>query len=428
MTQSLTPAPATSNHLHRLLHYPSDLAGHVGALGPLTVPVHASHRWRQDLVAILEESGLTGRGGGAFPASRKLALVRSAGSGGTVVVNAMEGEPASDKDKLLLTRVPHLVLDGAQYLAALCRADRIVVSVPIGRDAVASAVAHAIAERVRYRYAPVREEVIRPPDRFIAGEESALINWSNSGSLAPVFRPDKGTALRIGRRPALVQNAETVAHVALIARHGSAPFRSRGLPDAPGTCLVTISGHVTQPGVVEVDQGTPLWDIAVRGLPTGPVQALLVGGYGGRWVGSEHFKVPYAPGPLRAIGATAGVGVVVVLGTESCGLAESARVAYYLATQGAGQCGTCVYGLPAIADDLSQLALGQGGPGVVGRLDRRLREVMGRGACRHPDGVAGMVTSALEVFRADLAVHTQGAPCPHWRRPTALRFPRPIGL
>ena len=149
--------------MHHLLGHPSDLRGHLDAHGPLNVALGRNGSWQQSLAASLEASGLTGRGGGAFPTSIKLALARSAGVGGTVVVNAMEGEPASDKDKLLLTRAPHLVLDGAQYLAALCRADRIVVCIPIGRDAVATAVSHAMAERTRHRYARVKEESSGPP-------------------------------------------------------------------------------------------------------------------------------------------------------------------------------------------------------------------------------------------------------------------------
>ena len=82
-----------------------------------------------------------------------------------------------------------------------------------------------------------------------------------------------------------MHNAETLAHFALIARHGPVPFRARGMTEEPGTCLVTISGAVAHPGVVEVDRGTPLWDIAMLSRPVEPVQALLVGGYGGTWVG-----------------------------------------------------------------------------------------------------------------------------------------------
>jgi NADH:ubiquinone oxidoreductase subunit F (NADH-binding) len=427
MMQSAIPAPSLSK-VHHLLGHPSDLKGHLESHGPLNVALGRTGSWQEGLAASLEDSGLTGRGGGAFPASIKLALARSGGAGGTVVVNAMEGEPASDKDKLLLTRAPHLVLDGAQYLASLCRADRIVVCVPVGRDVIASAVSHAMAERSRHRYAKVHEELDRPPDRFIAGEESALANWIVSGRSLPVFRPDKGTPLRLGSGQALVHNAETLAHVALIARHGPGPFRGRGMSEEPGSCLVTISGAVAQPGVVEVDRGTPLCDIATLSQPVEPVQALLVGGYGGTWVGPEHFGTPYASISLRTIGATAGVGVIVVLGETSCGLAESARIARYLADQSAGQCGPCVYGLPAIADDLARLARGEGDADIMVRLHRRLREVNGRGACRHPDGAVSMVHSALAVFATDTAAHGRGEPCPYWRRLTTLRFPRPIGL
>jgi NADH:ubiquinone oxidoreductase subunit F (NADH-binding) len=421
MTGSANVAPPMT-HVHQLLGQPSDLRGHLERHGPLNVPLRRNSSWQQGLIMSLEASGLTGRGGGAFPTSIKLTLARSAGHGGTVVVNAMEGEPASDKDKLLLTQAPHLMLDGAQYLAALCRADRIVVCVPKDRDAVASAVSHAMAERTRHGYARVEEELARPPDRFIAGEESALANWLDSGRSLPVFRPDKGTALRIGRRPALVHNAETLAHVALIARYGAEPFRRRGMAEEPGTCLVTISGGVAKPGVVEVDRGTPLSDIAGLSQPIGPVQAVLIGGYGGTWVGPECFGTPYASIPLRTIGAAAGVGVIVVLGNTNCGLTESARIVRYLATQSSGQCGPCLHGLPALADDLGRLARGQEGEATMTRLQHRLGEVNGRGACRHPDGAVNLVRSALAVFANDIAAHRRGEPCPHWRNSTTLRF------
>ena len=267
------------------------------------------------------------------------------------------------------------------------------------------------------------ETLLRPPDRFVGGEESALVNFVESGSSLPVFRPDKSVPLRIGRRPALVHNAETLAHVALIARWGPGPFRARGLAEEPGTCLVTIGGAVTNPGVVEVDRGTPLWDIALRGTPTEPPQAFLVGGYAGSWVGPDSFATPYASGSLRAIGARAGVGVIVVLGASSCGVAETARIVRYLAAQSSGQCGPCVYGLPALADDLERLTRGHADYNFLPRLRRRLGQVDGRGACRHPDGAVALVRSALTVFAVDVASHSAGAPCSHHRRPTSMRLP-----
>jgi NADH:ubiquinone oxidoreductase subunit F (NADH-binding) len=419
----VSEALPTTTGRYRLLGHPTDLAGHVATLGPAPLPTPPAPGWRDAFVSALEASGLSGRGGAGFPAAVKLAVAHAGGPGGTVLVNAMEGEPASDKDTLLLIRSPHLVLDGAQLLAAATGARRVTVCVPEGRHHVAAAVVRALDERLAAACAPVPEVMVRPPDRFIAGEESALARWVDSGESLPSFRPDKGTTLRTGRRGALVHNAETLAHVAMIARTGPDAFRGHGLVEDPGTSLVTISGAVEHPGVVEIDRGTPLLDVANRAVPTGPPQALLVGGYGGAWVDPAHFTTPYASLSLRAIGATAGVGIVVVLGREACGLMESARVAHYLAGQSAGQCGPCVYGLPAIADDLTRLARGQVDPGLRSRLDRRLRQVDGRGACRHPDGAVNLVRSALDVFAADVSLHANAGPCPHWNRPSQLRFP-----
>jgi NADH:ubiquinone oxidoreductase subunit F (NADH-binding) len=409
---------------YQLLGHPADLDGHCASLGPLALPGRRTRGWREAFGVLLAASGLAGRGGAGFPAARKLAVAQKAGPGGIVLVNGMESEPASDKDKLLLIRSPHLVLDGAQLLAAACDARRIVVCIPDGRDHVAAAVGRAIAERTAARYPrAASEELQRPPDRFIAGEESALAQWVQSGLVLPSFRPEKGTALRIGRGSALVHNAETLAHVAMIERTGPDAFRSRGLPDDPGTSLVTIGGAVTRPGVVEIDRGTPLLEIVARAAPADPPRALLVGGYGGSWLGPEHFATPYTSSSLRAVGAAAGVGVVIALGPAACGVAESARIAAYLAGQGAGQCGPCVYGLPAIAHDLAHLVRGRGDAGLLARLEGRLRQVEGRGACGHPDGAVRLVRSALRVFASDVMAHGAGAPCAHTQRASQLRFP-----
>ena len=180
--------------------------------------------------------------------------------------------------------------------------------------------------------------------------------------------------------------------------------------------------------MVEVDRGTPLRDIASLSRPVEPAQALLVGGYGGAWVGPEHFATPYASLSLRTIGASAGVGVIVVLGADACGVAESARIARYLAGQSAGQCGPCVFGLPAIADDLAALARGQRGR----RSDAATAPALGRGQRARgvpaPRWRGQPRAERVSVFAADVVAHEQGAPCAHALDPTVLRFPGPIAI
>jgi NADH:ubiquinone oxidoreductase subunit F (NADH-binding) len=345
-----------------------------------------------------------------------------------LVVNGMESEPASAKDKVLLTRAPHLVLDGAQLRAAACGAQEILVCIPQGADGIADAVNAAVYERAARRYSQVSEVLVRPPGGFVAGQESALAQWIDRGKALPTFRPDKSTPLRIGRLPALVHNTETLAHIALIARYGAESFRARGTGRQPGTCLVTIAGAVSRPGVVEVDWGTPLHDIAQRATPSDAPSALLIGGYGGTWVAPAHFATPYSPDALGALGIPVGVGVMVVLGPAACGLVESARIARFLAEESSRQCGPCTFGLPAIADDVTHLATGRPDPGLLTRLQHRLDQVDGRGACRHPDGAVGMVRSALTVFAADVSAHMKGDPCAQATRPSPLQLPGRVAV
>ncbi len=401
----------------------SSLAGHLAVHGRLEVPDHDDPRWRAALRAELAASGLLGRGGAAFPATAKWEAVARSGRRPLVVVNAMEGEPASAKDEALLACSPHLVLDGAEVAAAALGASEIVVCVADDRDPSARAVSGAIAERGRSGCSGKRLTVQRPPGRYVTGEESALAAWLDGRHARPVLRVDKSVPLTVRRRPLLVHNAETFSQVALVARHGAAWFRELGTGDAPGSTLVTVSGAVRHAGVFEVEFGTPVGELVRQAGPPDRPAGLLVGGYGGAWLGPELLSTPYAPGPLAAAGATAGVGIVVVLPTSSCGIAETARIARYMAGQSAGQCGPCVFGLPAIAEDLERLWAGVPDPGVLGRIERRADTVDGRGACRHPDGVARLVRSALAVFGDDARAHAAGRPCAAHAAPTVLRFP-----
>jgi NADH:ubiquinone oxidoreductase subunit F (NADH-binding) len=404
------------------------LSAHLAHHGPPPLPGPGDTSWPERFAATLDASGLTGRGGAAFPSSTKLRLVRSARGCPTLVVNAMEGEPASDKDRVLLSCVPHLVLDGAQLAACALNAARVVVAVADDRHDTARALMRAVAEREAATLAPVPIQVLRPPGRFVAGEESALVSWLSGGPGAPGWRPDKSIPLSIGRGAALVHNAETLAHMALVARYGPAAFRAAGLVDAPGTTLVTISGAVEHTGVYEVAMGTTLGEVVRRARPKSEVAAVLTGGFGGSWVPASALSTPYAPRPMAAVGGVVGAGVLVVLTSRACGIAETARVVRYMAGESAGQCGPCVFGLPAIADDLERLAVGTAEPDALRRLESRVASVDGRGACRHPDGVARMVRSALAVFAADAAAHAAGRPCPFRGEPSVLPTTRPATL
>jgi NADH:ubiquinone oxidoreductase subunit F (NADH-binding) len=272
----------------------------------------------------------------------------------------------------------------------------------------------------------VPTEVVRPPGGFLTGEESALASWLDGKRATPVFRTDKAVALRVKKSPILLHNAETLAHIALISRNGWRWFRELGTQASPGTALVTVSGAVERPGVHEVALGTPLRRIIEEASPTRGVAAVIAGGYGGAFIASEDLDVPYTSEDLALLGATTGAGVLAVVPLESCGVAETARVARYLARQSAGQCGPCTFGLPAIAGTLEEIWGGDAPSNAMSILRSRLREVNGRGACRHPDGAVRLVASAVRAFGADFSAHASGRSCKWANRPTALTFDRHV--
>ncbi|HVU72083.1 MAG TPA: NADH-ubiquinone oxidoreductase-F iron-sulfur binding region domain-containing protein [Mycobacteriales bacterium] len=395
-------------------------ADHVARHGALTLPRKKDER--AGLIDEVERSGLLGRGGAGFPIGRKLRTV-SAGKGKPVVVaNGAEGEPASHKDALLLSRAPHLVLDGIQLAAASIEASDAHLVVHRG-SAAATAVRRAVSERPA---GGVAVQVHELPHRYVASEESALVHWLNGGDAKPTFTPPRPFERGVRNRPTLVNNVETLAHLAYVARHGATWFRSAGDPDEPGTLLVTVSGDVPSAGVLEVPTGAAIGDvIAAAGGDLRRSQAVLVGGYFGTWLPAAHAaSVPMTHYALKAAGGALGAAILVVLGRDRCGLAETSRVVEYLAGENAGQCGPCFNGLPALAGAFTKLARGGWDERLGPHIDRWLAVVPGRGACRHPDGAMRFAASALGAFADDVAHHRSHGPCAHAPSASLLPVPR----
>jgi len=373
------------------------------------------------LIDELDGAGLVGHGGAWFPVSTKWRSVASSSRRRPVVVaNGAESEPASRKDALLLSRAPHLVLDGLALAADALGAHQAIVYVPAGSI---PAVEVAIEERRARRLDPIAIEIAEAPDAFLAGQESAVVNALNGRRLAvPSFVALTPIRERgVGGRPTLVQNVETLAHVALIARFGATWFRQVGTPENPGTMLLTVNAH-DGPVIVEAALGSSLRLAAgISAEELARTRGVLLGGYGGGWVSPKVFgELVVSDTAARRAGTTLGAGVVALLPGEVCPLAEMADVVRYMEGQGAGQCGPCVHGLAELADTLERLAYGgAGGPGTD-RVHEICNLVDGRGACRHPDGVARFVRSGLGVFADEAASHRGRGHCSQTRAMRAL--------
>lgn len=370
---------------------PTSHAEHLALTGPLR---HRSHAW---LVEAATAVRLLGRGGAAFPVAAKLASI-APGRHVEVVVNGSESDPTSFKDRVLLRRAPHRVLDGALLVAAALGTSRVTVAV---HDPEA---ARALAAACRERGDAAGVRLAPAGEGFVAGEVRALVSGLGGGPGVPGGRRTPPSSRGVGGRPTFASNAETYAQLALLGALGPQEYASVGSAAEPGTSLVTLFGDVPWAGVAEVPNGQPLDALTARAAPSRPV---LIGGYHGTWTTEPGLAVDR--GALAARGLSWGAGVVVVLPTSTCPVGELAAAARWLADQSVGQCGPCVFGLASIARDLARLH--RCDPVDVPDLRRRLGLVDGRGACAHPSGVVRFLATGLAAHQDDLARHSVGSGC-----------------
>jgi NADH:ubiquinone oxidoreductase subunit F (NADH-binding) len=404
------------------------LDAHLAVHGPLPRLPRQHRRVESPLIGRVERAGLRGRGGAGFPLASKLRAVARSRRRSVVVINVAEGEPASLKDKMLASKLPHLLLDGGQLAAEAVGADELIVCVCDSASDSVNGVAAAIEERRRQPGAAAAMHLATVPSDYVAGQEAALVNHLGGGPAIPTFTPPMIFEQGVRRRPTLMSNAETLAHLALIARRGSRWFRELGTAAQPGSALVTLSGPVAHPGVYEIEHGAPLASlIDAAGGTTAPVRAALLGGYAGSWIAGEFLHgIALSDEHLAPHGASLGAGVVLLLSDSSCPVAETARVTRWLASQSSGQCGPCVNGLQALARTVEEIAAGAAQADGNQRIERLASLVVRRGACGHPDGAVTFTLSALEAFAAEFADHALHGPCDACACSVELPLPQPV--
>jgi NADH:ubiquinone oxidoreductase subunit F (NADH-binding)/ferredoxin len=361
----------------------------------------------RELMELATGMKLRGRGGAGFPFAKKVQAVidscRKRDLPPIVVVNATEGEPAAWKDKALLCRAPHLILDGAALAADALDAEEIVIGVAddgVGFESLDAALSE--------RRMPVPTRIVQVPHRFISGEGGALVRGINGLAHIPPGVKTRASDNGVAGLPTLLSNAETFAQLAIGARIGPYEYAAVGNAREPGTVLLSVGGAAQHPAVVECATGTPLKEVLrLCGASIGP--GVLTGGFHGKWMTPEAVgQAEVSRESFQENGGSLGAGIVIPIGDDTCPLGEATQILQYLAGESAGQCGPCRLGLPDMARVFALVASGSSTPDAVRAA---AGVVKGRGACSHPDGTARFALSALEVFAADIALHSHGDGC-----------------
>lgn len=333
-------------------------------------------------------AGLGGRGGAGFPTAVKIRAGWEAGA--DLLVNVCDGERGAAKDAWVV----------AHHLADVVAGARLVA----GERAAGARYAAHRGTRTEALLRAAGLPVLPVPRRYVSSEESALVSLAHGGLGRPLDTPEpivRGARSASGRRlPAtLVLNAETLWRVAQIDRFGPDWFRGFGTPDDPGPRLVSVGGHVRAPNVVESAAGARVGDLVdAAGGADAEARVVLVGGLAGVFLTLEEARTTVwsSPGMARH-GGGLGPGVVEVLDPRRRFVDVVGGLLAHAASETAGQCGPCMFGLPAVAEAWARLA-DTGEPTALPPLTRLLHEIPGRGACHHPDGAVRLARSALRIL------------------------------
>jgi NADH-quinone oxidoreductase subunit F len=384
VAELLPGAPVTDLHLLG----PTEPLAEYQARGGYEALRSAQSASADEIIAAVREAGLTGRGGAGFPAAAKWEAARLHPAPRYLVVNAAEGEPGSYKDRHLLGRAPHQVLEGTLIAARAVAADEILVYINSEFQAAHQALADAIEELratdLASALVPIR--LLLENHVYIAGEETALLAVLMGRPAWPWPKPPYPTERGYLDHPTVVNNVETLAHVPVIVRRGAAWYREHR------PTLFSVTGDVARPGVFELPLGIPARDLIARAggpLPGDQVAAVLPGGYSLPWLRADQLDVTLDEDALKAAGTGLGASVIVVGAQQGLGLA-AARVAAFFARETCETCPICVTGTARLAELLRP---GAGRPlaaAETAEITAVAAEHRGKGICTLLDSAAGM--------------------------------------
>jgi NADH-quinone oxidoreductase subunit F len=335
--------------------------------------------------------------------------VRVEGGEPIVIGNGAEGEPGSVKDRWVMLTRSREVIRGLVLAAKAVGASEAIVYLKGSFAAPAAALERAVAEEPLHG---VSVRVGRGDDSYIAGEETAILEVLEGRRAWPRPKPPFPAAVGFRGRPTLVQNVETLSRVP------SAIADPEGFRSTEST-LVSLWGHVRQPGVYEVALGTPLRCIVEEqgaGTPDG-VGMIFPAGPSAPPLVSDLLDAPLHPDALRESGSALGTAAVLVVGASVCPLSVGASLAAFFEREACGQCPPCTVGTARLARALRSIEAGAARPADLDALAETAGFMSVHGYCAHCRTAAAAVPGLLAAFRDDVAAHLEARACPRGGAP-----------
>jgi NADH-quinone oxidoreductase subunit F len=378
------------------------------------------------LAASVKDSGLQGRGGAGFLTGMKWGFMpKDTEQPKYLVCNADESEPGSFKDRILMERGPHQVLEGILIAAWATGAEKTFVYVRGEYSVPAERVEHAIAEAYargilggKVLGKDFRHDVVlmRGAGAYICGEETGLLESLEGKKGQPRKKPPFPAQHGAFGRPTTVNNVETFSHVPHLVKNGNDWFRDFGTEKSPGTTLFGVSGQVQRPGLFELPLGTPLDEIVFEHAG-GPrdgrqVKGVIPGGMSMPILPASMLDVPMANEFLRERKTMLGTGGVIVMDDTTCMVRASCVISYFFRDESCGQCTQCREGTGWIHKIVERIERGAGQAGDLDILEDVAGKMEGQTICAFADAAAWPIQAMLRHFRGDFVGHLRQGKCP----------------
>lgn len=380
-----------------------------------------------EVVAEVKASGLRGRGGAGFSTGTKWGFVpQDTDKPVYLVVNADESEPGTFKDRAIIERDPHLVIEGIVIAAYAIGARTAYVYFrgeyvrPWQRFAAAVEEARAagfLGKNIKGSGCDIEVVAHRGAGAYICGEETALLTSIEGHRGWPRIRPPFPAVRGLFDSPTVVNNVETISSLPFIIREGAAGYRRMGTEKSPGTKLISVCGHVERPGVYEVELGMPLAgflaECAGGTLGGRRLKALIPGGSSVPVLTAEEAlgsKIDFES--LVAAGSMLGSGGMIVIAEPACMVRVLSDIAKFYAHESCGQCTPCREGTGWAKKIVDRIEAGGGRPGDIDLLIDIANGMEGRTICVLADALAMPIRSFVMKFRDEFEAHVRWGRCP----------------
>ncbi|WP_248446683.1 NADH-quinone oxidoreductase subunit NuoF [Sinorhizobium meliloti] len=379
-----------------------------------------------EIVELVKESNLRGRGGAGFPTGMKWSFVpKAAGKPKYLCCNADEGEPGTFKDRIIMERDPHQLIEGLAVSAYAIGAETAYVYIRGEYVTAIRRMEQAIAEAHENGYLGTgilgsnfnfMVHIHRGAGAYICGEETAMLESLEGKRAQPRLKPPFPAVAGLYASPTVINNVETLACVPHIVMRGSAWFRGIGPDRSPGPKLYCLSGQVRKPGLYELPMGISLRELVEEHgggpLPGRKVKAVIPGGVSAPVIPQSELEVSMDFDSLTAAGSMLGSAGVVVIDDSTCMVKLATRIIEFFHHESCGKCTPCREGLDWAVKVLRRIEAGEGESGDLEQLEMLCKGIFGNTFCALGDGAAMGLRAALKHFREEFVVHIEERRCP----------------